>query len=105
MRRAAKTDDNQQEIIAALRAVGASVQPLHAVGQGCPDLVVGYLCHLTGERRNALVEVKDGRKSPSARGLTDAQLRWHMLWEGQVAIAESVDDALRIIGVNQGGLG
>ena len=41
MRRAARTDANQAEIVAALRGVGASVQPLHAVGQGCPDLLVG----------------------------------------------------------------
>lgn len=92
MRRAAKIDANQAAIVAALRSVGAGVQSLAAVGQGCPDLVVGF-------RGNCfLIEVKDGSKPPSARGLTDAQLRWHALWPGQVAIAESEDDALRIIG-------
>lgn len=42
MRRRAHTDRNQPAIVAALRGIGATVQPLHAVGQGCPDLLVGY---------------------------------------------------------------
>lgn len=96
--RRAKADDNQPAIVAALRSAGASVQHLHAVGQGCPDLVVGYRCKSTGEPRNALIEIKDGSKPPSARALTDAQLRWHSVWQGQVAIAEDEEQALRIIG-------
>lgn len=39
--RAAKVDKNQPEIVEALRAEGAVVQHLHAVGVGCPDLLVG----------------------------------------------------------------
>lgn len=93
MRRAAKVDDNQDEIVTALRMVGASVQPLHQVGQGCPDLLVGI------RGKNILLEVKDGRKPPSSRGLTDAQLRWHMLWSGQKAIVNNVEEALQAIGV------
>jgi len=92
MRRAAKIDDNQPEIVSALRRVGASVQPLHTVGQGCPDLIVGF------RGTNYAIEVKDGSKPPSARGLTDAQLRWKILWNGQYAIVNNVDEALRIIG-------
>ena len=34
MRRAAKVDANQREVVAALRGAGASVQLLHAVGEG-----------------------------------------------------------------------
>lgn len=93
MRRAAKVDDNQTEIVEALRKAGASVQPLHAVGKGCPDILCGF------RGTNYAIEIKDGSKPPSARGLTDAQRRWHIHWNGQKAIAESVDDALRIIGV------
>lgn len=92
MRRAAKVDDNQAAIVKALRDAGAIVEPLHAVGKGCPDLLVGY------QRFNWLIEVKDGSKPPSARGLTDRQILWHSVWRGQVAIAESELDALRIIG-------
>ena len=92
MRRAA-VDANQAEIVSALRGCGATVQPLHTVGKGCPDLVVGF------RGQTFLIEVKDGSKPPSERKLTAAQVEWHSGWKGQVAIAENVNDALRIVGV------
>jgi hypothetical protein len=39
---AAKVDANQAAVVAALRKIGASVQPLHGVGAGVPDLLVGF---------------------------------------------------------------
>ena len=42
MRRAAKVDTSQAPIIAMLRANGMSVKDCSAVGQGFPDLVVGF---------------------------------------------------------------
>ena len=95
MRRAAKVDANQAEIVDAQRRAGASVGSLAAVGKGCPDLVVGY------RGTNYLIEVKDGSKSPSERQLTADQVEWHMRWNGHVAIAHSVDEALQIIGVQR----
>ena len=59
MSRAKRVDANQGEIVDALRAVGAKVQPLHMVGEGVPDLLVRYRGDLH------LVEVKDGRKPPT----------------------------------------
>jgi hypothetical protein len=98
--RAARIDANQPDIVAALRKAGCTVQPLHAVGDGVPDLLVGR------DGRNYLIEVKDGRKPPSSRRLTPVQKRWHNgddkkrpAWAGQVAIANNVDEALRIVGV------
>lgn len=85
-------DANQPEIVKALRQVGASVQPLHIVGQGCPDLLVGY------RFRNYLIEVKDGSKPPSHRRLTPDQEDWYSRWRGQKAIATDIDSALRVIG-------
>ena len=64
MRRAARADSNQAEIVDALRKVGASVQPIHTVGGGVPDLLVGF------RGQNYLFEVKDGEKAPSDRRLT-----------------------------------
>lgn len=87
MRRAAKIDANQPEIVAALRAVGCSVQTLAAVGAGVPDLLVG----VSGV--NLLMEVK------TASGkLTKDQVPWHDAWRGQVAIVRSVDEALALVG-------
>jgi hypothetical protein len=88
MRRAAKVDANQHEIVAALRKIGASVQPLHSVGQGCPDLLVGW------RGMNTVLEIKDGKKPPSARKLTDDQVIWHEEWRGQVAVVETVEQAI-----------
>lgn len=91
MRRAAKVDANQSEIIAALRRIGATVQPLHAVGAGCPDLLVGW------RGMTSLLEIKDGSKPPSARKLTPDQVKWHAEWQGHVAVVESVKEAIEAI--------
>lgn len=93
MRRAANVDCNQPEIVAALRGAGASVQLLHAVGCGCPDLLVGF----RGE--NYLLEVKDGEKPPSERLLTAAQEKWHATWRGRKTIVRSVAEAFDAIGI------
>lgn len=93
MRRASAVDANQSAIIAALRKVGATVQPLHAVGQGCPDLLVGY------RTVNWLFEVKDGKKPPSDRKLTKAQVDFHRDWRGQVCVVTCVSDALITLGM------
>jgi len=87
MRRAAKVDENQPEIVAAFRKGGASVEHLHTIGKGCPDLVVGF------RGLNALVEVKDGRKPPSQRKLTKDEQKWHDAWGGQVFVVECPEDA------------
>ncbi|MCY7277677.1 MAG: hypothetical protein LH702_29055 [Phormidesmis sp. CAN_BIN44] len=91
MRRAARTDSNQTEIVAILRSLGCSVQPLHTVGSGCPDLLIGI------DGQNLLLEVKDGSKPPSARRLTSDQQVWHTNWGGQAAIVQSLEDAIAIV--------
>ena len=91
MRRAAKVDRNQAEIVAALRGLGATVQPLHSVGQGCPDLLCGF------RGRNILIEVKDGELPPSGRKLTPDQIEWHGGWKGQVTIVEDADAAIAVV--------
>lgn len=92
MRRAAKVDDNQAEIVAALRAAGCTVQPLHTVGNGCPDLAVSH-----SRCGNLFMEVKDGSLPPSARRLTPDQERWHRDWRGPVVVVTSADEALRAV--------
>lgn len=91
MRRAAKVDANQAEIVEALRRIGCSVQPLHSVGSGCPDLLVGV------NGLNILMEIKDSAKPPSARKLTPDQLIWHDEWRGQVQVVETVEKAVAIV--------
>jgi len=93
VRTKARTDANQADLVEALRACGASVQPLHAVGRGCPDLLIGIGGH------NLLLEVKDGSKPPSKRTLTDDQVRWHAEWRGQVCVVSSAVEALEACGI------
>ena len=94
MRRAAKVDENQKEIVAALRKAGISVQLLHAVGGGCPDALAGI-----PDGSNVLLEIKDGKKPPSARKLTPAQVDWHAAWRGRVVVVTNVNEALQACGV------
>ena len=56
--RAHRTDSNQSAIIDAFRACGATVQSLHSIGKGCPDLLNGYGGH------NRLIEVKNENNPP-----------------------------------------
>ena len=86
-RRAAKVDANQGEIVAALRAVGASVAPAHTMGGGFPDLVVGH------QGVTYLLEVK----TPKGK-LTPDQERWHPEWRGQVSVVRTAEEAWAVIG-------
>ena len=90
--RAKKVDLNQMEIVATLRKIGATVQSLASVGNGCPDLLVGF------RGINYLMEVKDGDKAPSAQKLTPDQVKWHIEWRGEVHIVRSIYDAFEVLG-------
>ncbi len=91
MRRAARVDANQDQIVSALRACGAYVR-IVTQGEGLPDLLVGYRGH------TLLLEVKDGRKVPSARKLTEAEEKFFMEWTGGLlAKVDSVEEALDIL--------
>ena len=93
MRRAAKVDANQEQVVSALRAAGVLVLSLAALGKGVPDL----LCAFHG--RLVLLEVKDGRKPPSARKLTPDQEEFHKAWEGvPLYVVENPWDALKACG-------
>lgn len=89
-RRAARADDNHCQIVRALRAIGCTVQSLAAVGDGCPDLLVG------SRGVNLLLEINDGDKPPSARRLTADQIEWQAKWLGTpVAVVSSVEAAIK----------
>ena len=91
MRRAGRTDANQPLIVKALRDAGATVQHLHGIGQGCPDLLVGFCGN------NFLMEVKDPTRKPSERRLTEDEEIWHDGWRGRVQVVESIAEALLVI--------
>lgn len=81
-RRAARVDANHAEIVGCFRACGCDVQDLSGVGGGVMDLLV----HHRATKRLFLVEVKDGKKPPSKRGLTVAQVEFHAIWPVHVVM-------------------
>ena len=93
MRRAAKIDANQADVVTKLRDAGVLVLSLAALGKGVPDL----LCAFHG--RLVLLEVKDGNKVPSARKLTTDQVEFHKEWaDVPLHVVESPWEALRAMG-------
>lgn len=88
MRRAAKVDRNQAEIVAALRKAGCSVQSLAKLGQGVPDLLVGRA------GRNWLFEVKNPDQPKAKQALKPEQIEWRNSWCGQVCVVRSIEDCL-----------
>lgn len=90
MRTAARADDNQTEIVAALRAAGCSVDDTSRLGKGFPDLVVGC-CGAT-----ILMEVKNPKTGYGRKGWNEKQGKWLSTWKGgAVAIVSDVESALR----------
>jgi hypothetical protein len=90
-RRAAKVDSNQGDIVNALLSYGCSVQSLSPVGDGCPDLLVGF------RGWNVLIEVKDGAKPACDRRFTPKQKDWHRDWRGTAHVAETTEQALAVV--------
>ena len=95
MRKASRTDANQAEIVKALRSIGATVTPLHAVGGGCPDLLVGY------RNKSYCLEVKDPnqgskqyREKNDAAALTKDQHIWFLEWQGHAKIVWTIEEAI-----------
>lgn len=84
---AKRVDTNHRQIVAALEAVGATVESLHTLGKGCPDLLIGF------RGCNYALEVKTlaGKLNPD-------QVKWHTYWRGQVAVVTCVEQALAVIG-------
>ena len=83
---ASRSDTNQPEIVATLRGMGCTVQHLHDVGRGVPDLLVG----LRGI--NLLVEVKKEHGT-----LNPIQIAWHNHWRGQVAVVHNSEQAAALV--------
>ena len=83
-----KPDANQGRIVQVLEEVGCSVQDLHEVGGGCPDILVGF------HGVNYLVEIKTAEGKVNKK-----QVIWHAQWKGQpVHLIRSEGAALEMIG-------
>jgi len=91
MRTKARTDDNQSHIVKMLRKIGCSVAVTSMLGNGFPDLTVGF------RNKNFLFELKDGNKSASRKRLTPDEEKFFNSWQGQIDKVESFEEILKII--------
>lgn len=81
---ARKVDENQPQIVAALRAIGVSVW---IIGEPV-DLMIGY------RGRTGAIEIKDGSKPPSERKLTPQQKDFFLMDRGFHRVVCDVEEAL-----------
>ena len=91
IRRAAKIDDNQNELVALIRAMGVSVAITSAAHDGFTDLVIGF------GGVTVLVEVKDGSKEPARRKLTPQQVTFHGSFKGAITVIENEQQAVELV--------
>ena len=94
MRRAARRDENEPQIVAALEGAGFTVERLSAAG--ICDLLIGrhgktWLLEVIGDAKAAKYRKSDG--------LTPAQVEFRSRWRGQWASARNVTEALAAVGV------
>ena len=83
-----RVDENQSQIIHTFIALGASVLNLSRVGEGCPDILIGYRKH------SILCEIKKDSKA----AYTESQIKFMQNWRGgAVSRIDSVDVAIRLI--------
>ena len=96
MRYASKVDNNQKQIVTALRKLGAVVLLTHQL-KNCCDCIVYY------RGKTYTVEIKDGSKPLSARKLTEGEQEFKAKIESVGCtywIIESIEDALNMIQEN-----
>ena len=91
MRLRGRIDKAQNEIVIALRGVGAKVLILSNVGQGCPDL----LCKFRGTLYLLEVKSKGGRLTEQERDFFDD-------WQEVTTVVYNSDEALKAIGAYYG---
>ena len=95
VRRRARIDSNQTEIVNALRTIGAEVTILSGVGHGVPDILVSYA------GKWYVIEIKDGDKVPSAQKLTPDEVAWAEKQKAPVYVVNSVVRAIQVLQGNR----
>jgi hypothetical protein len=94
--RVRKADGNQSALVRQIRQIpGLMVVHTHTVGKGMVDVICGF------NGKNYLLEIKDQSKPPSQRKLTPDEQKFHDECTGQIAVVETLDDVLKVIGLKK----
>jgi len=80
---AGRVDANHAECVKALRSAGMMATSTAMLGNGFADIIVGY------RGLNILLEIK----SEGGR-MTSDERQFHLTWAGQVAVANSPEEAV-----------
>ena len=90
LRRAAKIDANQPELVEAFRKMGCSVLIIAQLKNAC-DLFVSK------NHKTAAVEIKDGTLPPSKKMLTEGEYKFSQSWKGMYFIVEDLSGAQLVV--------
>lgn len=88
-----RVDENQADIVAALKKIGSCVIDLSGVGGGVMDLLVIF------RGRVLMIEVKNPAKPKADQSLTPAQIRVHAeigRAGAEVHIVRTIDEAIAL---------
>jgi len=89
---ACKKDVNQTSIEEDLKSLpGISFSDTSKLGDGFPDLVVGF------RNVNYLFEIKNPDMPPSKRKLTDKEAKFQARWSGQYSVCCRTSEILEVI--------
>lgn len=88
-RRAARTDENQTEVVKLFRQLGWYVLIVSQL-KNCCDIIVSR------NGRTVAVEIKDGKKPAASRKLSPGEQEFKDKWQGEYALVESLDDVERV---------
>ena len=89
MRRAAKVDTNQPEIVALFRKLNWTVLIISQL-KNCADIIVS---------KNSLtivIEIKDGSLAPSKQKLTSGEEKFRRNWQGVYRIVNCENDVIEL---------
>jgi hypothetical protein len=89
-----RRDPNHKQVKQALLDAGVRVLDVsHHAGLGCDLIADG---NFGGP---VFIEIKDGTKPPSARRLTDSEIRLQLLFPGSYFVVLTPEEALRAVGL------
>jgi len=87
--RAARVDDNQKEVVALFRKLGWAVLIISQL-KNCCDIMASKA------GRTIAVEIKDGKKPPSARKLSAGEEKFKNDWKGEYQLVICNEDVINI---------
>lgn len=84
-----RVDNNQKQVVTALRKCGFSVAITSMIGKGFPDLVIAKagVTHLC--------ELKNPAMFKSGQRLTKDEEIFHEGWKGKIITANNIDDIIK----------